>query len=66
MMAVPGSKQKGSSVRVELDINVYNFENKYFQLWILYKSDLRIFTAGKNQDLSELNIFEHRKTNVVK
>ena len=28
-----------------LYINVYNFKTDYFQLWFLYKSDLRFFTA---------------------
>ena len=38
----------------------------YFQLWVLYKSDLRISTTGKQKyELSELNAFKLlRKDNI--
>ena len=32
-------------IKYDLYINVYNFH--YFQLWFLYKSYLRFYTAGK-------------------
>ena len=45
----------------DLDINVYNFE-KWFSSVVLYKSYLRISTAGK---LSELNTFNLRNNDTI-
>ena len=36
-------------------------KNYYFQLWFLFKSDLLISTAGKQEELSELNTFKPRQ-----
>ena len=33
----------------ELDINVFILKTDYFQIWVLYISDLRISTAGKHK-----------------
>ena len=42
-MAMPDSQRylyKFCLIKYELDINVYNFEQLFFQLWFLTKSDI--------------------------
>ena len=37
----------------------------YFQVWFLYKSDLRISTAGKHNEISKTEHFYLTKTTVA-
>ena len=41
-----------------IDINVYHFENHYFRLWFLYKTELRISTVGKRIGMIRYKYFK--------
>ena len=51
--------------KYELDINVYYFESfDYFQLRFFYKSDLRIYTAGKHTGMIRIKQLNVEKCNI--
>ena len=33
-------------IKYELEINVNNFKNRFFQLWVLFNNYLRVYSAG--------------------